>query len=65
MTTALFVTNRGSVHCDLDAEHAPKTVANFVDLATGKKSWTDPRDGANKDERSTRARSSTGSSMAS
>ena len=32
-------------------EHAPKTVANFVDLATGAREWTDPRDGATKSER--------------
>jgi peptidyl-prolyl cis-trans isomerase A (cyclophilin A) len=29
-------------------EHAPKTVANFVELAIGAKEWTDPRDGARK-----------------
>jgi peptidyl-prolyl cis-trans isomerase A (cyclophilin A) len=27
-------------------EHAPKTVANFIDLATGGRGWTDPRNGA-------------------
>jgi peptidyl-prolyl cis-trans isomerase A (cyclophilin A) len=26
-------------------EHAPKTVANFVELATGAREWTDPRTG--------------------
>jgi peptidyl-prolyl cis-trans isomerase A (cyclophilin A) len=31
-------------------EHAPTTVANFVDLATGKREWTDPRDGQRKNE---------------
>ena len=31
-------------------EHAPTTVANFVDLATGKRVWTDPRDGQPKNE---------------
>jgi len=27
-------------------EHAPKTAENFVGLATGLKSWTDPRNGS-------------------
>jgi peptidyl-prolyl cis-trans isomerase A (cyclophilin A) len=31
-------------------EHAPKTVANFVDLATGQREWTDPRDGVSRSE---------------
>jgi peptidyl-prolyl cis-trans isomerase A (cyclophilin A) len=31
-------------------DHAPKTVENFVGLATGAKRWTDPRDGAAKTE---------------
>jgi peptidyl-prolyl cis-trans isomerase A (cyclophilin A) len=31
-------------------EHAPKTVANFTELATGKREWTDPRDGSKKSE---------------
>src|SRR4026208_1963634 len=29
-------------------EHAPKTVENFVGLATGAKEWDDPRDGQKK-----------------
>jgi peptidyl-prolyl cis-trans isomerase A (cyclophilin A) len=29
-------------------EHAPTTVANFVDLASGKREWSDPRDGRRK-----------------
>ncbi|MDQ3752739.1 MAG: peptidylprolyl isomerase [Actinomycetota bacterium] len=29
-------------------EHAPITVANFVDLATGEREWKDPRDGQRK-----------------
>jgi peptidyl-prolyl cis-trans isomerase A (cyclophilin A) len=48
MTTATFVTNKGSFTVRLMPEHAPKTVANFVDLATGKKEWTDPRSGDRK-----------------
>ena len=50
MTTATIVTNRGSFTAKLMPEHAPKTVANFVDLATGKRTWKDPRDGAEKNE---------------
>ena len=48
MTTATFVTTVGSFTVRLMPEHAPKTVANFVDLATGKKEWTDPRSGDRK-----------------
>lgn len=50
MPTATFVTSRGSFTVTLMPEHAPKTVANFVDLATGGREWTDPRDGAKKSE---------------
>ena len=35
MTTATFVTNQGTFTVRLMPEHAPKTVANFIDLATG------------------------------
>jgi peptidyl-prolyl cis-trans isomerase A (cyclophilin A) len=31
-------------------ENAPTTVANFIDLATGKREWRDPRDGESKSE---------------
>ena len=44
MTTATFVTNKGSFTVTLMPEHAPKTVANFVELATGAREWTG-RDG--------------------
>ena len=43
MTTATFVTNKGSFTVRLMPEHAPKTVANFVGLATGKMTWQDPK----------------------
>jgi peptidyl-prolyl cis-trans isomerase A (cyclophilin A) len=46
MSTATFVTNKGSFSVQLMPEHAPKTVENFVGLATGSKTWTDPRDGS-------------------
>jgi peptidyl-prolyl cis-trans isomerase A (cyclophilin A) len=45
MPTATFVTTAGSFTVTLMPEHAPKTVDNFVGLATGAKSWTDPQDG--------------------
>src|SRR2546429_9651574 len=33
----------GSFTVRLMPEHAPKTVANFTELATGKREWRDPR----------------------
>ena len=48
MTVAMFVTSLGSFTVTLMPEHAPKTVANFVDLATGAREWKDPRDGQTK-----------------
>ena len=60
MTTATFVTNKGSFTVTLMPEHAPKTVANFVDLATGGREWTDPRTGRRRPTRCTPGRSSTG-----
>src|SRR5215217_4139549 len=46
MPTATIVTSMGSFTVRLMPEHAPKTVANFVELAQGSKAWTDPRDGS-------------------
>ncbi len=40
---AVFQTNLGSFTIELFADKAPKTVANFVGLATGTKEWTDPK----------------------
>jgi peptidyl-prolyl cis-trans isomerase A (cyclophilin A) len=48
MPNATFVTNKGSFKVKLFPEHAPTTVANFVDLATGKREWRDPRDNERK-----------------
>ena len=48
MTTATFVTTRGSFTVQLMPEHAPATVQNFVELASGGREWTDPRDGSKK-----------------
>jgi peptidyl-prolyl cis-trans isomerase A (cyclophilin A) len=42
---ATIATNRGTIHCQLFDDKAPATVANFIGLATGQKSWTDPRTG--------------------
>ena len=50
MPTATFVTNRGSFTVELMPGHAPKTVQNFIDLATGGREWKDPRDGQTKTE---------------
>jgi peptidyl-prolyl cis-trans isomerase A (cyclophilin A) len=50
VTTAKFVTSQGSFTVRLMPDHAPNTVANFVELATGKREWRDPRDGRRKSE---------------
>jgi peptidyl-prolyl cis-trans isomerase A (cyclophilin A) len=50
MPTATFVTTAGSFTARLMPEHAPQTVANFVELATGARAWTDPRDGSRKSD---------------
>ncbi|AKU90957.1 Peptidyl-prolyl cis-trans isomerase [Vulgatibacter incomptus] len=42
---ATFETSLGTIVVRLFPEDAPKTVANFVGLATGEKEWTDPRTG--------------------
>ena len=44
-STAILHTSLGDIEIDLFPNHAPKTVANFVELATGAKEWTDPREG--------------------
>ena len=48
MPTATFHTNQGTFTAKLMPEHAPITVANFTDLATGKREWRDPNDGEKK-----------------
>lgn len=35
-------TSMGPITCQFFAKQAPKTVANFIDLAQGTKDWTDP-----------------------
>ena len=42
---ATFTTSVGTFKVRLMPEHAPVTVANFEDLATGKREWRDPRNG--------------------
>jgi len=42
---ATFKTSMGDIEIELFEDKAPKTVANFVGLASGEKEWTDPRTG--------------------
>ncbi|WP_163996355.1 peptidylprolyl isomerase [Pyxidicoccus caerfyrddinensis] len=42
---ATLNTNQGAIVVRLFSKDAPKTVANFVGLATGEKPWTDPNNG--------------------
>ena len=46
--TATLHTNHGDIVINLFADHAPKTVKNFVGLATGTKEYTDPETGQKK-----------------
>ena len=41
-TYAIFNTSEGTIVCRLFEKEAPKTVANFVELAEGKRDWTHP-----------------------
>jgi peptidyl-prolyl cis-trans isomerase A (cyclophilin A) len=47
-TTATFITSIGTFKARLMPDHAPVTVANFVDLAMGKRQWRNPRGGSTK-----------------
>ena len=42
---ATLHTNHGDIVINLFGDHAPKTVGNFVGLATGTTEWTDPTTG--------------------
>ncbi|MEV7216643.1 peptidylprolyl isomerase [Kitasatospora cineracea] len=42
---ATLKTNKGDIVVRLLPNHAPKTVKNFVELATGAREWTDPNTG--------------------
>jgi peptidyl-prolyl cis-trans isomerase A (cyclophilin A) len=41
-TYAVFTTSEGTIVARLFEKEAPKTVANFIDLAEGKREWTHP-----------------------
>jgi peptidyl-prolyl cis-trans isomerase A (cyclophilin A) len=41
-TYAIFNTSEGAIVCRLFEKDAPKTVANFIELAEGKREWTHP-----------------------
>jgi peptidyl-prolyl cis-trans isomerase A (cyclophilin A) len=45
---ATLRTTQGDIEIRLFPDHAPKTVRNFVGLATGEQDWTDPNTGATK-----------------
>ncbi len=45
---ATFDTTEGKIICRLFTRDAPKTVENFVGLATGEIKWTDPNSGQEK-----------------
>jgi peptidyl-prolyl cis-trans isomerase A (cyclophilin A) len=40
--TVIMDTSMGRITCQFFQKQAPKTVANFIALATGSKDWTDP-----------------------
>ena len=46
--TATIHTNHGDIVVELFGNHAPKTVKNFVGLATGEQEWTHPQTGEKK-----------------
>ncbi|HEV2713717.1 MAG TPA: peptidylprolyl isomerase [Terriglobales bacterium] len=50
-TYAIFNTSEGTVVCRLFEKEAPKTVANFVELAEGKHDWTHPVSGKKSKDR--------------
>jgi peptidyl-prolyl cis-trans isomerase A (cyclophilin A) len=49
-STATLHTTQGDIRISLYGNHAPKTVRNFVGLATGEQSWKDPRTGEQRTE---------------
>jgi hypothetical protein len=42
---ATFKTSMGDIVVELFEDKAPKTVANFIGLASGTTEWTDPKTG--------------------
>jgi len=47
---ATLHTTAGDIRIELFPNHAPKTVENFTGLATGTKTWTDPKTGAERND---------------
>ncbi|MET8982568.1 peptidylprolyl isomerase [Streptomyces sp. NPDC004539] len=47
---ATLKTNHGDIEIELFPNHAPETVKNFVGLATGEKTWTDPKTGQSRND---------------
>jgi len=47
-TYAVFTTSEGKITTKLFPEQAPKTVANFIELAEGSKDWIHPKSGPQK-----------------
>lgn len=45
MTTATIHTSEGDIEVELFDDRAPKTVENFIGLATGDRDWTHPETG--------------------
>ena len=50
-TYAIFDTTEGKITCRLFEKDAPKTVANFTDLAEGKREWKHPTTGKRSSDR--------------
>jgi peptidyl-prolyl cis-trans isomerase A (cyclophilin A) len=50
-TYAIFDTTEGAIVCRLFEKDAPKTVANFIELAEGKRPWTHPVTGKKSSDR--------------
>jgi peptidyl-prolyl cis-trans isomerase A (cyclophilin A) len=51
VTSATLHTNHGDIALNLFPNHAPKTVRNFTELASGEREWTNPRTGATSTDR--------------
>ena len=49
-TTVIMRTSEGDITINLFDDLAPETVANFVGLATGEKTWRDPMTGEERNE---------------
>jgi peptidyl-prolyl cis-trans isomerase A (cyclophilin A) len=47
---ATLHTNHGDIRIELYPDHAPKTVRNFTELATGDREWQDPATGEKRTE---------------